>query len=96
MYVKETGEFVSGVEPGGSFGELCLMYGTPWLTNIKAKEKSTLWVLGRNDFRTTLKEAKKAQLESYITYLHRLPGEISRCYFNLPSNITYNNLVELT
>ena len=49
------GEKVATIEPGGSFGELALMYTAPRAaTVISAEPGCTLWALDRITFRRIL------------------------------------------
>merc|ERR1719379_2374069 len=44
-------KFVSSVTKGGSFGELALLYLVPRAATVKAKIKSTCWVIDRQNFK---------------------------------------------
>jgi len=62
-------KIVGAVGKGGSFGELALLYLTPRAATVKAKEKSQLWVLDRNNFKGILMKVSDQKVEEYMVYL---------------------------
>jgi len=65
------------IGPGGSFGELALLYFAPRAATITASVASTVWVIDRDNFKNTLqKNAEEAMLE-YVQYIDRV--EILHC-----------------
>lgn len=60
-------------KPGKSFGELALLYNTPRNATIKAKSKSTLWVLDRLTFRRLMRNVTEERLKSYQDFLSSVP-----------------------
>jgi len=63
---------VSTVRPGGSFGELALLYLVPRAATVKAKEPSVVWVIDRTRFKEILMKASKETLKEYCAYLARV------------------------
>ena len=72
FYVLDTGHCDINVEgvgkvmdvgPGGSFGELALMYDAPRAATVTATEPSTTWALDQLTFKKTIMDAtmKKRQ-----------------------------------
>lgn len=60
-------------EPGGSFGELALMYGAPRAATIVAMEESTVWSLDRVTFRTIILKAAHRRRTMYEHFLASVP-----------------------
>lgn len=68
------GNKVSGVEAGGSFGELALMYNAPRAaTVVSAEPGCTLWALDRVTFRRILMESTFARRRMYENFLEEVP-----------------------
>ena len=62
IHVEGVGK-VMDVGPGGSFGELALMYDAPRAATVTATEPSTTWALDQLTFKKTIMDAtmKKRQ-----------------------------------
>ncbi|KAL1923470.1 uncharacterized protein VTP21DRAFT_8450 [Calcarisporiella thermophila] len=85
FYVVETGAldvYISkdGVErkvltygPGGSFGELALMYNAPRAATIVATSDCVLWALDRVTFRRILMENTSRKRRMYEAFLEEVP-----------------------
>mmetsp|Transcript_55893 Transcript_55893/g.126082 ORF Transcript_55893/g.126082 Transcript_55893/m.126082 type:complete len:824 (-) Transcript_55893:149-2620(-) len=56
---------VGTVEPGGSFGELALMYSVPRAATVQARMKSVVWVIDRPHFKRVLMKASDIQIKEY-------------------------------
>lgn len=84
VYVNPTGSLQPGldglgtkvatIEPGGSFGELALMYNAPRAaTVISAEGPSTLWALDRITFRRILMDSTFQRRRLYESFLEEVP-----------------------
>lgn len=81
FYVVERGTFeitVNGVNvgvvgPGGSFGELALLYDSPRAATIKASSPGQLWALDRNTFRRIIACNTSQQYAGCKSTLQRVP-----------------------
>eukprot|EP00461_Guttulinopsis_vulgaris_P000524 UN00524 len=60
-------------KPGKSFGELALLYNTPRNATVKAKAKTTLWVLDRLTFRRLMRNVTEERLRAYVDFLQSVP-----------------------
>ncbi|KAG0155056.1 hypothetical protein PDIDSM_629 [Penicillium digitatum] len=68
------GNKVASTEPGGSFGELALMYNAPRAaTVISTEPKSTLWALDRITFRRILMDSAFQRRRMYEAFLEEVP-----------------------
>jgi len=68
------GQKVATIEPGGSFGELALMYNAPRAaTVVSAEPNCTLWALDRLTFRRILMESTFARRRMYENFLEEVP-----------------------
>ncbi|KAL4754122.1 camp-dependent protein kinase regulatory subunit [Aspergillus terricola var. indicus] len=69
-----TGNKISTIGPGGSFGELALMYNAPRAATIVSTEpKSTLWALDRVTFRRILMDSAFQRRRMYEAFLEEVP-----------------------
>jgi len=59
--------------PGGSFGELALMYNAPRAATVVATSRSTMWALDRVTFRSILVEHTSRKRKMYETFLSEVP-----------------------
>jgi cAMP-dependent protein kinase regulator len=67
------GNKVTTVGPGGSFGELALMYNAPRAATVVSAEPCTLWALDRVTFRRILMDAAFARRRMYENFLSEVP-----------------------
>ncbi|KAF7714186.1 cAMP-dependent protein kinase regulatory subunit [Penicillium ucsense] len=68
------GNKVASTGPGGSFGELALMYNAPRAaTVISTDAKSTLWALDRITFRRILMDSAFQRRRMYEAFLEEVP-----------------------
>ncbi|KAL5629775.1 hypothetical protein BROUX41_001381 [Berkeleyomyces rouxiae] len=72
--VDGMGTRVNEIGPGGSFGELALMYNAPRAATIVSLESSCLlWALDRITFRRILMESTFSKRRMYETFLSEVP-----------------------
>lgn len=68
------GQKVNSIGPGGSFGELALMYNAPRAATVVSTEKdSTLWALDRVTFRRILMDSAFQRRRMYESFLEEVP-----------------------
>jgi cAMP-dependent protein kinase regulator len=68
------GNKVASIGPGGSFGELALMYNAPRAaTVISTEPKSNLWALDRITFRRILMDSAFQRRRMYEAFLEEVP-----------------------
>lgn len=68
------GNKVGTIEPGGSFGELALMYNAPRAATVVSTDaKSTLWALDRITFRRILMDSAFQRRRMYESFLEEVP-----------------------
>ena len=68
------GKKVNTIGPGGSFGELALMYNAPRAATVVSTEKeSTLWALDRVTFRRILMDSAFQRRRMYESFLEEVP-----------------------
>jgi len=60
---------VATVAAGGSFGELALLYFVPRAATVKAKTKSTVWVIDRTSFKEILMKVSDQKIAEYKKYI---------------------------
>ncbi|CAG8711870.1 11077_t:CDS:2, partial [Acaulospora morrowiae] len=80
VYVSKNGAFpelVNGYGPGGSFGELALMYNAPRAATIIATSEAVLWALDRVTFRRILMENTSRKRKMYESFLEEVPILVS-------------------
>jgi cAMP-dependent protein kinase regulator len=83
IYVNKSGKLETGADglgakvgsvgPGGSFGELALMYNAPRAATVMSSEKSTLWALDRVTFRRILMDSAFQRRRMYEGFLEEVP-----------------------
>jgi cAMP-dependent protein kinase regulator len=83
IYVNPSGKLEAGpdglgnkvgtVGPGGSFGELALMYNAPRAATVVSTEQSTLWALDRVTFRRILMDSAYQRRRMYEGFLEEVP-----------------------
>jgi cAMP-dependent protein kinase regulator len=59
--------------PGGSFGELALMYNAPRAATVVATSEATMWALDRVTFRSILMEHTSRKRKMYESFLSEVP-----------------------
>lgn len=67
------GTKVTQIGPGGSFGELALMYNAPRAATVISLEPSTLWALDRITFRRILMDSAFQRRRMYESFLEEVP-----------------------
>lgn len=68
------GKKVSTIGPGGSFGELALMYNAPRAATVVSTEASSLlWAMDRLTFRRILMDSAFQRRRMYETFLEEVP-----------------------
>ena len=68
------GNKVNSIGPGGSFGELALMYNAPRAATVVSTEPgSTLWALDRITFRRILMDSAYGRRRMYESFLEEVP-----------------------
>lgn len=68
------GNKVNSIGPGGSFGELALMYNAPRAATVVSTDpKSTLWALDRVTFRRILMDSAFQRRRMYEAFLEEVP-----------------------
>lgn len=65
-------KLVQTVTAGGSFGELALLYLVPRAATVVAKEKSSVWVIDRKNFKEILMKVSEEKIQEYVKYLNRV------------------------
>lgn len=85
FYVVETGEFDVFVEganngasvfhykPGGSFGELALMYSAPRAATVRAVTDAKIWAVDRQTFRHFVVRSNMVRRQKYEQFLGQIP-----------------------
>lgn len=83
IYIHPSGSLQSGVDgmghkvasigPGGSFGELALMYNAPRAATVVSADRSTLWQLDRVTFRKILMDSAFQKRRTYESFLEEVP-----------------------
>ena len=76
VYVSKNGQPAAKVfeyGPGGSFGELALMYNAPRAATITAATECTLWALDRMTFRRILMDSTSKKRRKYERFLDDVP-----------------------
>lgn len=68
-----SGTKVNDIGPGGSFGELALMYNAPRAATVTSTEPSTVWQLDRVTFRRILMDSAFNRRRMYETFLGEIP-----------------------
>lgn len=60
-----SGNVVGSIGPGGSFGELALLYLNPRAATVTACEDSVVWVIDRRHFKSILLKKGEQQIKEY-------------------------------
>ncbi|KAI9715195.1 MAG: hypothetical protein M1828_001021 [Chrysothrix sp. TS-e1954] len=67
------GKKVADIGPGGSFGELALMYNAPRAATVVSTDSSTLWALDRVTFRRIIMDSAFQRRQMYEAFLAEVP-----------------------
>lgn len=67
------GEPVCVYGPGGSFGELALMYNCERAATVRATAPSRLWTMDLSTFRRSLATTASSQIVSRCEFLRKVP-----------------------
>lgn len=67
------GKVVANIQPGGSFGELALIYGSPRAATVKATSDCILWAVERGDYRRIMMDTTMQKRELYEKFLTKVP-----------------------
>jgi len=59
--------------PGGSFGELALIYGSPRAATVKARTNVTVWAIDRVSYRRILMGTTMRKRKLYESFLEKVP-----------------------
>nr|XP_030706932.1 cAMP-dependent protein kinase type I-beta regulatory subunit isoform X1 [Globicephala melas]XP_030706933.1 cAMP-dependent protein kinase type I-beta regulatory subunit isoform X1 [Globicephala melas] len=70
--VYVSGEWVTNISEGGSFGELALIYGTPRAATVKAKTDLKLWGIDRDSYRRILMGSTLRKRRMYEEFLSKV------------------------
>ena len=83
IYINKSGKYestesgmgtkVTSIGPGGSFGELALMYNAPRAATVVSSEPATLWALDRMTFRRIIMDSAFQRRQMYETFLSEVP-----------------------
>jgi cAMP-dependent protein kinase regulator len=73
FYVFVDGEKVVEIGPGGSFGELALMYNTPRAATVQAVTSAVIWGVDRMTFRRTIMNNMYRKRKTYEAFLRTVP-----------------------
>eukprot|EP01066_Platyproteum_vivax_P009573 Platyproteum_vivax@DN4223_c0_g1_i1.p1 len=86
FYIVEKGQFdifvarggkapakVAEAGPGGSFGELALMYNAPRAATVTALEDCIVWALDRDSFRMLLVTNENTKKNNYEDFIEKVP-----------------------
>ncbi|OLQ14469.1 cAMP-dependent protein kinase regulatory subunit [Symbiodinium microadriaticum] len=60
------------IGPGGSFGELALIYFAPRAATVEATEKATVWVIDRGNFKKILAKSADELEGEYLKLLDKV------------------------
>jgi len=66
-----TSRQVATIGPGGSFGEIALLYQAPRSATVQATQDSQVWVIDRNNFKKVFLKGTDYKIEEYVHYLHQ-------------------------
>jgi len=72
VFVEDKGKVVT-IGPGGSFGELALLYSQPRAATVKATAESKLWVVDGKTFRKIITTSSHRKRKLYETFLKGVP-----------------------
>lgn len=70
VYVNDN--LVVSISPGGSFGELALIYGTPRAATVKAQTELKLWAIDRVTYRRILMGSTMRKRKLYESFLEKV------------------------
>lgn len=69
---KTESKVVGQIGPGGSFGELALLYLVPRAATVKATTDAEVWVIDRVNFKSILMKVSNEKINEYVGYLNRV------------------------
>jgi len=72
LQVVKNGVKVGECGPGGSFGELAMLFRSPRAATVTATTRSLLWALPRQDLRLVMQARVKQKIEGFAVMLSRL------------------------
>ena len=64
--------FLTDLGPGQCFGELALLYNSPRAATVEAVEHSTVFVIGRQDFKKILRAQAQKKLDFYAKLVNKV------------------------
>eukprot|EP00930_Biecheleria_cincta_P028300 TRINITY_DN1973_c0_g1_i1.p1 TRINITY_DN1973_c0_g1~~TRINITY_DN1973_c0_g1_i1.p1 ORF type:complete len:976 (+),score=239.66 TRINITY_DN1973_c0_g1_i1:122-3049(+) len=70
QFIDSENASIGMVGPGGSFGELALLYFAPRACTVKATADSQLWVCARPQFKEILLKAGQAEMEEHLCHVN--------------------------
>ncbi|CAJ1338704.1 unnamed protein product [Effrenium voratum] len=70
--LNQTDKVVNRVAPGGSFGELALLYFVPRAATVVAATEATVWVIDRGNFKNILMKVSDSKIKEYVRYLDQV------------------------
>ncbi|CAG9325580.1 unnamed protein product [Blepharisma stoltei] len=73
LQVIINGTLTKILKPGDSFGELALLHDTPRSATIKTIEKTVLWGVDRQTFRTTLEQLNSMNYQENLNFIETVP-----------------------
>ncbi|CAE7039091.1 PRKG1 [Symbiodinium sp. CCMP2592] len=69
---QQDGTALGSIGPGGSFGELALIYFAPRAATVEATEKATVWVIDRGNFKKILAKSADELEGEYLKLLDKV------------------------
>ncbi|CAE7937561.1 pkaR, partial [Symbiodinium sp. KB8] len=69
---QKDGTALGSIGPGGSFGELALIYFAPRAATVEATEKATVWVIDRGNFKKILAKSADELEGEYLKLLDKV------------------------
>ncbi|CAK9027771.1 unnamed protein product [Durusdinium trenchii] len=63
---------VTSIGPGGSFGELALLYFAPRAATVQAADDSKVWVIDRGNFKKIMAKSSDEREAEYLKYLEKV------------------------
>eukprot|EP00434_Breviolum_minutum_P025816 symbB.v1.2.022821.t1/scaffold2042.1/size196763/4 len=63
---------VSSIGPGGSFGELALLYFAPRAATVEAADDSSVWIIDRGNFKKIMSKSSDEREAEYLKHLDKV------------------------